>query len=1243
MAENVAASMTASIIIDKNDLVAQALKQLSETQKELDKNKLEIYFDLSNADVSKKLKEYQKQLASTDYTIKINNDGIEETYHSLDKLLDVIKNIANNKNFGTGFDNINVQNLTKQLDNMEKSLSSIKKVLVDVGDGGEFSPLLSTIEKVNDSVKELSSNVKGINLNMNLDLGSDKDFTSKIEAKTAGVLHAYENLFNQIKKSGTLSQAEQGIVDNFNIGNFDGMEAKISEYERLIKELRAAQKSTYNGKDYLRSDIDNKYWTAVSGAKQALSLAKKSGSQDNPLKDMFGVTDLSEVIAQLTTIAGKLDNIVSASQELKNSLAQGLNVNSSVEEVTKLTDRVKELESELEKVKTSSGNQRKDTFQGGSESSDMKDVEQASKEAAQAKQEFAEANKQVQSSIETSENPLKSEADLMDQVAKSAREAAEAKKEFVEANKQVKGSGGAGKKKDRYAKRSKISEDDFLSDSAMYSSIANDSLKNAGYTILGKTVSSELSNGLVKVSAQIKDADGVWSSFSAKIDADCNMFDKQLSTITKGINKLESELATFGKDEVKSKVTEEWRQDVNAIQEYFDAVTKLNNIKASDAGKNNRLNEIAGLEDEIVSLREKATTAKERLNELVNPDNVDNATWNSTVKAMKIFDQVTEGSIQSANRLKDALEKAKQTQFDSMDSSYKNYSDKYKSLQNSPAGYEHNSNYNAELQRYDDQLKAIQDKINVIKSQDVDLVDSKDLSELDTMYKKLDEIITSLKALPATQKGSTKESRQKVFNMINELKQFTGMTKESKLELEAMEQRFKNLGTNLNVSEAIGEVKAFKAQLVATNQTTKNLLDTVKDKAWYGWAAQLAGMFSFYDVINLGKQAFNVINELDYALIDLAKTTSMNESQLESYYYDANEVAKQMGVTTKEIIEQSGAWSRLGYNTADASETMAKLSSQFASISPGMDTDTAQEGLVSIMKAWRIDPDEVKSEIMDPINTLGNNFAESNQDIVEGMERSAAALAATGTTYKDAFALFTGAQEVLQNSEVAGRALRSISMRVHGYSENSEDGLMETDNKLKNVTGDLINLTKTAEHSQGVSIFKPGSTTEFKSLVDYFGEIHDIWDEMDQKQQNDFLQKAFGKTQAQAGSAIIKNYDAIKDSLKAIEDSAGSSDKEMDTVEKSLTYKLNALKETWVGTVQQIGDRGSIGNAIDGLTSLSEAVGNLLAGFLKLNTGISNLGGRLQGGTSLGGTLGTIIGLTQSLTGHGEIVLRPSF
>jgi hypothetical protein len=36
-----------------------------------------------------------------------------------------------------------------------------------------------------------------------------------------------------------------------------------------------------------------------------------------------------------------------------------------------------------------------------------------------------------------------------------------------------------------------------------------------------------------------------------------------------------------------------------------------------------------------------------------------------------------------------------------------------------------------------------------------------------------------------------------------------------------------------------------------------------------------------------------------------------------------------------------------------------------------MDTEEAQSGLVSIMKAWGLGVDEVKSEIMDNINILG--------------------------------------------------------------------------------------------------------------------------------------------------------------------------------------------------------------------------------------------------------------------------------
>lgn len=284
-----------------------------------------------------------------------------------------------------------------------------------------------------------------------------------------------------------------------------------------------------------------------------------------------------------------------------------------------------------------------------------------------------------------------------------------------------------------------------------------------------------------------------------------------------------------------------------------------------------------------------------------------------------------------------------------------------------------------------------------------------------------------------------------------------------------------------------------------------------------------------------------------------------------------------------------------GFSSNEAATKMAQLSSKFASISPGMSTDEAQEGLVSIIKAWGLDVSEVEREVMDNINTLGNKFAESNADLVAGMKRSAAALAATGTTYQDAFALFTGAQEVVQNAEVTGRALRSISMRMHGYSENSEDGLEVVDEELKNISGDLIDLTKTAEHSQGVSIFKEGSSTEFKSLVDYFGEIHDIWDEMSQVQQNDFLDKAFGKNQAQAGAAIIQNYEAIVDALEAMEGAAGSSEREMSIIMDSLDYKLNRLSETGTSIAQNLFKRDDMKTVVDGLTSVMTVIDSLTA------------------------------------------------
>ena len=528
-------------------------------------------------------------------------------------------------------------------------------------------------------------------------------------------------------------------------------------------------------------------------------------------------------------------------------------------------------------------------------------------------------------------------------------------------------------------------------------------------------------------------------------------------------------------------------------------------------------------------------------------------------------------------------------------------------------GLEKLSTYRGKSDKYSDTLKKFNDggwasdeyikNVNTVSEalktyqaalQDIgthELITSKDIDLLDKYESELKQAISAVQNMTAAQKGYDQLAGEKELNKISQiLRENSNMSEKAKAEIRDYYNQIKSGNPSASLGVIHGKILDIVNAEEQAGRAGKSLWDIFKTSRLHQMVAQVAGMFSFYDAINTGKKVFSTINELDYALVDLKKTTSMSGSELNQFYYDSNDVAKQMGVTTKEIIDQASSWSRLGYSSKEAATEMAKLSSQFASISPGMTTEESQSGLVSIMKAWSIDPDQVKSEIMDPINQLGNTMAEDNQDIIDGMERSASALAAVGTSTKDAFALFSGIQEVLQNAEKSGTSLRSVALRLRSFDETTE----EYSSDLANITGELVNLTKTAEHAEGISVFKPGSTTEFKDLTDYFREIAGIWDEMSQKQQNDYLLKAFGRTQAQGGAALIQNFEAVDKALKEMNESAGSSDREMETVQQSLAYKLNELKETWVGIVQQTVKRGDISNILSGLTVISNVLGVII-------------------------------------------------
>lgn len=826
---------------------------------------------------------------------------------------------------------------------IESSLSSIKKIIVDVGDGEEFSPLLSMINKINSSISELSSSVKNIGLNMNIDVGSDAELEAKIQSKMSNALQAYQRLFEHIKMSGVGGSIVNTNFFEFDINQFDTMMAKIQAYRKFIENMRNQVKSEFGGKDLLYTKTDKKYWTSAAAAMGQLTKAQNEmnkSADTNPLDELFGKTDLTGIIEQLNLIVSKLDEISVAATKFSETFSQGLNITTSVEEVSKLTEKVKELETELEKVKSGSTE--------SNISSGMKD---------------AFPDKDVSASVESATNSIKEENNVLEQNTQKVKENTQAKEQNANVN------------LNKYDKR------------------------------------LDSYNGKVDKYQAIIDRfkDGGWSS----------------DTYLKNVQAVR-----------------------DAVKQY---ATLLDNIKTNQNG----------------------------------------------------------------------------------------------------------------------------------------IATDEDIQNLDKYEKKIKDTIATVTNMSASEKGYNFVSAQKELDKIHKLlNENSKISSEAKNKIRSYYAEIESGNPSMSLDKIHGEIMKIYNAEVEAGRAGRSFFDTLKNSGFHQLAAQMAGMFGFYDVINLGKEAISTIVSLDDALVDLKKTTAMNSTQLEDFYYDANDVAKQMGVTTEEIITQASAWSRLGYSSQEAATTMAKLSSKFASISPGMSTDESQEGLVSIMKAFDIDPDDVETEIMDKVNVLGNKFAEENQDVIEGLKRSAAAMSAMGQSFTDTAALFTGGMEILQDSESMGTALRTLSMRIRGYDEETN----QLSDDLVNVTGEVADLTKTAQDSQGVSLFTDATQEHYRSMVEYLGDIADRWDQISEKNQTELLQKLFGKNRANAGAAIIQNFDQVRAAIKAMDESAGSSETEMSAIESSLSYKINALKETWVGCVQDMIDRGDLGTIVTGLTKLSEGI-----------------------------------------------------
>lgn len=389
---------------------------------------------------------------------------------------------------------------------------------------------------------------------------------------------------------------------------------------------------------------------------------------------------------------------------------------------------------------------------------------------------------------------------------------------------------------------------------------------------------------------------------------------------------------------------------------------------------------------------------------------------------------------------------------------------------------------------------------------------------------------------------------------------------------------------SIRFSKIKGEFQSLTNQARAAGKLGKSFKDTFKilSSTFSMWFSATAIIMRTYQTITTG---IKTVIDLDTALIDLKKTSDATTTQLQKFYYNANETAKSLGISTKEVIDATSAWSRLGYTIKDA-QTMSENSAIMKSVSPGMNIDKATDGLVSAMKAFKIDADDTLDGIISKINIVGNTQAVDNGDIVDILTRSSSAMAEANNTLEQTIALGTAATEITRDADSVGTALKTISMRIRGYDEETESYI----GNVENLAGEIAIFTKTASSPGGISLFSDKDKTTYKSTYDLLKEISQIYDQLTDKQQAGLLETLAGKRQGQVVAAMLNNFSAAEKSLNSMANSEGNAMQEMETIYQSIEYHLNKLKETGTGIAQNLFQSDDMKTFIDLLTKLAEAL-----------------------------------------------------
>lgn len=484
-------------------------------------------------------------------------------------------------------------------------------------------------------------------------------------------------------------------------------------------------------------------------------------------------------------------------------------------------------------------------------------------------------------------------------------------------------------------------------------------------------------------------------------------------------------------------ITAAYSQRVKLMERIQKAQIKLNTATTTQSRitASNNLENLKNAEEALVNLQKQKSILNADGQEITLFDAVDVKYGNQLLEVTQRLDQEMQSIVQKANAIKNSADYQRIQQ--SKDTGY--YDKELLNIDSRINRYNNASslspdNYNDLLMQQREMLELSQS----LKNSEADLDGSGigvDAEELIAQQKRFEELAKQSKVTFSQMQNDIKQyvSAEDALARSNKLEQlFSRNSKAASKYGKDMKAAIEQVRRARTEDEAkAGESEFNRLLQLAESEGLSGYsrLDTLSGMAkkftsWYGVAQFSMG------AVDALRQMYQAVVDVDSAMVELRKVSDATSQEIDAYFSTAADNAKELGVSVSDMINSTADFSRLGYGLEE-SEELARVATLYKNVGENMDIDTASSNIISTMQAFGIEADNAIG-IVDSLNEVANRYGVDTSGLGESLKRSASSLEAANNTLDESIAMITAADEIIQNPESTGSALKTISMRIRG-------------------------------------------------------------------------------------------------------------------------------------------------------------------------------------------------------------------